>query len=277
MVDTWRHFFRTSEGRIGFSILIALLLGGFCSQAFYPHDPLAIAGPSFLRPFTDPHFPLGTDALGRDLAAQLVHGAKATFLTALSVMGVSLALGSIVGAIAGYFGGWIDELLTLITNAAQTVSPFLLALALVSVAGPTAGVIVAALSAGAWAGPARVIRAETQSLKTRAFVDASRLAGRSGFSIAFLVVLPNALTPLVPLSAIIVASALLAESALSYLGLGDPNHASWGAMAAAGRTVVLQAPHIIAAPSLAIIVTVLGVNLLGEGFSKALHPDSQAN
>ena len=115
MVDTWRHFFRTSEGRIGFSILIALLLGGFCSQAFYPHDPLAIAGPSFLRPFTDPHFPLGTDALGRDLAAQLVHGAKATFLTALSVMGVSLALGSIVGAIAGYFGGWIDELLTLIT------------------------------------------------------------------------------------------------------------------------------------------------------------------
>ncbi len=275
MADTLRHFLRTTEGRIGSTILILLLIGGLCSHIFYPHDPLAIVGPSLLTPFSDRQFPLGTDVLGRDLAAQLVHGAKATFLTALSVMGASLVVGSFVGAVAGYFGGWIDELSTLVTNATQTVSPFLLALALVSVVGPTTGVIVLALVVGAWAGPARVIRAETQSLKTRAFVDASRLAGRSRLALVFLVILPNALTPLIPLSAIIAASALLAESALSYLGLGDPNHASWGAMAAAGRTVVLQAPHVIAAPSLAIIITVLGINLVGEGLSKTLRPNSQ--
>jgi peptide/nickel transport system permease protein len=204
-----------------------------------------------------------------------VHGARATLATSAGVALIALLVGSTVGAVAGYLGGFADEVLMRIADATQTVPPFVLALALVSVAGPTQPVIVAALAAGAWTGPARVVRAQVLSLRERPFVEASRLLGRSPLAVAVEVVLPNALGPIIALASVIVAGAILAEAALSFLGLGDPNRASWGALIAEGRSVLRTAPHVIFAPGLAVTATVLAVSLAGEGLAKALARPGQ--
>ncbi len=260
---------RTPEGLAGGGVLACAALAALLAPLLFPGDPLDIAGRPLLPPFVDAGLPLGTDRLGRSIAAGLVHGARSTLLVALSVAAAALALGALVGAIAGYAGGWLGDALMRIADAAQTVPGFVLALALVSAFGPGTGTLIIALAAGAWTGPARIVRAETIALKSRPFVEASRLIGRPPAAIALGVILPNALPPLISLSAIIVAGAILTESALSFLGLGNPNAASWGAMIAEGRAVMRSAAHVIVAPGIAIAVTVLAVSLLGEGLARA--------
>lgn len=261
---------RAPEGAIGLAALAFITLLAVCAPLIAGDDPLAIAGRPLLPPGANLHLPLGTDRLGRDIFSGLVFGARATLMTAAAVMATALIIGAIIGAIAGYFGGWIDEALMRLADAAQSVPSFMLALAIVSVAGPSQPMIVVALAASAWTGPARVVRAEVMTLRERPFVDASRLAGRSAFAVIFDVILPNALTPLLALSAIIVASAVIMEAALAFLGLTDPNVASWGAMIAEGRSVLRTAPHVILAPGLALAFIVLAVSLVGEGLAKAL-------
>lgn len=265
---------RTWQGGAGAALLLVGALLALAAPLLFHSDPLDIVARPLTPPFTNPLVPLGTDRLGRDILAGLVHGARSTLATATLVAGIALLVGAAVGTTAGYLGGLWDEALMRIADAIQTVPGFVLALALVSVAGPAQPVIVLALAAGAWTGPARVARAEVLSVKERPFVEASRLVGRSPLAIAFEVVLPNALNPLIALAAIIVAGAILAESALSFLGLGDPNAASWGAMIAEGRSVMRTAPHVIIAPGLAVMATVLAVSLIGDGLSKALQTGS---
>ncbi len=261
---------RTHEGAAGVLILALGAAMALAAPLLFPGDPLDMAARPLTPPFTDALVPLGTDRLGRNILAGLAYGARATLATAGLVALVALAAGAAVGTIAGYRGGLVDEALMRIADATQTVPGFVLALALVSVMGPTQPAIVLALAAGAWTGPARVIRAQVLSLKERPFVEASRLVGRSKLAIAFDVVLPNALDPLIALAAVIVAGAILSESALSFLGLGDPNAASWGAMIAEGRSVLRTAPHVILAPGLAVMITVLAVSLVGDGVSRVL-------
>ncbi|MBL8700058.1 MAG: ABC transporter permease [Alphaproteobacteria bacterium] len=261
---------RTPEGAVGALALALAALFALGAPLIAPGDPLAMAGRPLLAPFVDPGLPLGTDRLGRSVAAGVLHGARASLATALSVAAVALVLGAAVGTIAGYLGGLADELLMRLADAVQTVPSFLLALALVSAVGPTPEGVIAALSASAWTAPARIVRAEVLSVRTRPFVEASRLFGRSRLAIAFTVVLPNAVAPVIALAAVIVAAAILSEAALAFLGLGDPNRASWGAMIAEGRAVLRTAPHVILAPGLALFATVLAVSLAGEGLSKAL-------
>jgi peptide/nickel transport system permease protein len=265
---------RTWQGGAGVLLLALGALLALVAPALFPGDPLDIVARPLTPPFANPLVPLGTDRLGRDIMAGLVHGARGTLLTAASVAAIALLVGAAVGTPAGYFGGLVDEALMRIADATQTVPGFVLALALVSVAGPSQPVIILAIAAGAWTGPARVARAEVLSLKERPFVEASRLVGRPPLAIAFEVVLPNALNPLIALAAVIVAGAILAESALSFLGLGDPNVASWGAMIAEGRSVLRTAPHVIIAPGLAVMMTVLAVSLVGDGLSKVLETGS---
>jgi peptide/nickel transport system permease protein len=265
---------RTWPGAAGVLILGLATLLAIMAPALFHGDPLDIVGRPLIRPFANAAVPLGTDRLGRDILAGLLHGARGTLLTAASVAAIALLLGAAIGTTAGYLGGWVDEVLMRIADATQTVPGFVLALALVSVAGPSQPVIVLAIAAGAWTGPARVTRAEVLSLKERPFVEASRLVGRSRLAIAFAVVLPNALNPVIALAAVIVAGAILSEAALSFLGLGDPNVASWGAMIAEGRAVLRSAPHVIIAPGLAVMVTVLAVSLIGDGLVRALETGS---
>jgi peptide/nickel transport system permease protein len=261
---------RTWEGALGLALLAAGIGLAFLAPVLFEGDPLDLKGRPLTPPFANPDLPLGTDRLGRDILAGLVHGARATLATAAGVALLALLAGSAVGALAGTLGGFADEALMRVADATQTVPPFVLALALVSVAGPTQPAIVAALAAGAWTAPARVVRAQVLSLRERPFVEASRLLGRAPLAVALAVVLPNALGPVIALASVIVAGAILAEAALSFLGLGDPNRASWGAMIAEGRTVLRTAPHVIVAPGLAVTATVLAVSLAGEGLAKAL-------
>ncbi|HEX2555325.1 MAG TPA: ABC transporter permease [Microvirga sp.] len=261
---------RTGPGLAGMLLLALGVALALSAPLLFPGDPLDMVARPLTPPFANPAAPLGTDRLGRNILAGLAHGARATIATAGLVALVALGVGAAIGTVAGYAGGLVDEALMRVADATQTVPGFVLALALVSVLGPTQPAIVLALAAGAWTGPARVVRAETLSLKERAFVEASRLVGRRPLAIAFDVVLPNALNPLIALAAVIVAGAILAESALAFLGLGDPNVASWGAMIAEGRAVLRTAPHVILAPGLAVMATVLAVSLVGDGLARTL-------
>lgn len=264
------RFARSPEGLAGAGLLIVLTLVALFAPFWFPRDPLAIVAPALTPPFTDPNVPLGTDRLGRNVLAGIVHGTRASLLVGLASTLAAIAIGASIGTIAGFAGGLVDEALMRVADAFQTVPGFLLALAFVSVAGASMPVVVLAIALGAWPGPARVARAEVLSLRERDYVASARVIGMHPLEIAFKEILPNALPPVLALSAVIVAGAILTEAALSFLGLGDPNIVTWGSMIAEGRSVLRSAPYLSIFPGLALVATVLGVYLFGEGLVEAL-------
>jgi peptide/nickel transport system permease protein len=268
-MSTVRRFLTTWEGAAGAVILAVLGLIALLAPALFPGDPLAISGAPLLPPFHDWAHPLGTDRLGRDVLAGIAHGARGSLAVALAAAAMSIAVGSIVGTIAGFAGGLADEALMRIADAFQTVPGFLLALAFVSVVGPSLGVVVVAIALSAWTGPARIARAEVLSIRERDYVAAARVIGMRPAEIALREILPNALPPVLALSAVIVAGAILTEAALSFLNLGDPNRVTWGGMIAEGRTVLRTAPWLSIIPGMALVLAVLGVYLAGEAAVEA--------
>ncbi|KRB27308.1 MULTISPECIES: ABC transporter permease [Mesorhizobium] len=260
-----RRFLRTPEAVAGAILLAALIAMALFSPLLFPGDPQAIAGPALLPPFQDWSLPLGTDRLGRDVLAELFHGARTSLAVGLAAAAAALAIGAVIGTLAGFAGGLADEVLMRITDAFQTVPSFLLALAFVSVVGPSLGIVVAAIALGTWTGPARIARAEVLSIRERDYVASARAIGMHPLAIAFREVLPNALPPVLAMSSVIVAAAILTEAALSFLGLGDPNLVTWGGMIAEGRAVLRTAPFLSIVPGIALVLTVLGVYLAGEG------------
>ena len=265
-----RRFVRSRRGVLGLALLALIGLVGLAAPALFPGDPLDIVGRPLLAPFTEGRFPLGTDRLGRDVAAELAHGARISLGIGLVAALAALGLGLAIGTIAGFLGGWVDEGLMRLTEAVQTVPSFILALALVSLLGPSLHSIVLAIAIGSWPAPARLVRAEIWSLRGRDFVDACRVVGMGWPEIAFRQLLPNALPPVVALAGIMVAAAILIESALAFLGLSDPNLVSWGSMVAGGRAVLRSATYLVAIPGAAIAITVLAVALVGDGIADAL-------
>jgi peptide/nickel transport system permease protein len=265
-----KRLLRSPAGVAGLVLLALLVLAAVSAPFLFPGDPLAIAGAPLTPPFTDPAFPLGTDRLGRNVLAGLFHGAQASLAVGLAAAAVSIVAGALVGTIAGFAGGLADEALMRVVDAFQTVPGFLLALAFVSVAGASLPVVILAIALGAWTGPARLARAEVLSIRERDYVAAARVIGMHPAEIALREVLPNALPPVLALAAVIVGNAVLIESALSFLGLGDPNIVTWGSMIAEGRNVLRSAPFLSIVPGIGLVVTVLGVYLLAEGLSDAL-------
>jgi len=250
-------------------ILLVLLMIALLAPFLFPQNPLAISGAPLLPPFEDWAHPLGTDRLGRDVFVGIVYGARSSLTVALASAAMSILVGSVVGTVSGFAGGIVDETIMRIADAFQTVPGFLLALTFVSVVGPSLGVIVAAIALSAWTGPARIARAEVLSIREHDYVASARVIGMRPVEIAFREILPNALPPVLALSAVIVAAAILTEAALSFLGLGDPNRVSWGGMIAEGRTVLRTAPWLSIVPGLALVAAVLGVYLAGEGAVEA--------
>ncbi len=227
-------------------------------------DPEAMVAPPLLAPLADLAHPLGTDQLGRDLLAGVIYGARVSVVIGFAAAGAALGLGLVVGTLAGFLGGWIDAVLMRVTDAFQTIPTFLLALALVSLLGPTNGAVILAIAIGSWPGPARLVRAEILSLRSRDFVAGCKAIGMAPLRIAFTQVLLNALAPVVSLAGVLVAAAILIESALSFLGLGDPNLVSWGGMVAKGSSQLRTAPYLVAIPGVAIALTVLSVTLASD-------------
>lgn len=264
-----RRMLQSREALAGLFVLGLVAAMALSAPLLFPRDPMSIAGPALLPPFSDWSLPLGTDRLGRDVLAELFHGARASLAVGLAASVAALVVGSIVGTLAGFAGGLVDDILMRITDAFQTVPGFLLALAFVSVVGPSLAVVVMAIALGAWPAPARIARAEIMSLRERDFVMSARVVGMHPLEIAFREVLPNALPPVLSLASVIVASAILIEAALSFLGLGDPNRVTWGGMIAEGRTVLRSASFLSIIPGLALVATVLGVHLAGQGFVEA--------
>ncbi|MBN9056094.1 MAG: ABC transporter permease [Rhizobiales bacterium] len=265
-----RNLLATPEGMIGFVLIAVLALVALFAPALSPGDPLRIAGRALTAPFTDPAFPLGTDRLGRDVLAGIVHGARTSLLVGLAAACAALAIGLCVGLAAGFAGGIVDEALMRVVDAFQIVPSFLLALAFVSVVGASVPVVVLAIALGAWADPARLTRAQVLSVRERDYVASARVIGMHPAEIALREILPNVLPPVLALSAIIVAAAILTEAALSSLGLGDPNVVTWGSMIAEGRNVLRSSPFLSVFPGIALVVTVIAVYLLSEGLGKAL-------
>ncbi|MGK6312193.1 ABC transporter permease [Neorhizobium sp. DT-125] len=265
-----RNLIRTPEGAIGLGILALLVLVALLAPALSPGDPLRIAARPLLPPFTDANFPLGTDRLGRDVLAGIIHGTRTSLAVGIAAALAAIAIGLCVGLTAGFAGGLADEALMRVVDAFQIVPSFLLALAFVSVIGASVPVVVLAIALGAWADPARLTRAQVLSIRERDYVASARVIGMHPAEIAFKEILPNALPPVLALSAIIVAAAILTEAALSFLGLGDPNVVTWGSMIAEGRNILRSSPSLSIFPGIALVVTVVGVYLFSEGLTKTL-------
>lgn len=264
------HQPRHWTGLIGPALLLLLALAALLAPMLAPGDPLDMVARPLTAPFSDARFPLGTDQLGRDVWAGLVHGARVSLVVGLAAAAATLGAGILIGTLAGFWGGFADDALMRLTEAFQTVPTFLLALALVSVLGASAGNVVLAIAVASWPPAARLVRAEVLRVKTLDYVDAARVAGRAPLAIAFIEILPGALQPVVALAGITVGEAILVESALAFLGLGDPNLQSWGSMVANGRALIRTAPSLVVLPGLCIALAVLAVSLTGDGIARRL-------
>ena len=190
-----KQVLRSPEGLTGTVLIMVLGIIALAAPALFPEDPMSIVAKPLVRPFVDPAAVLGTDRLGRDVLAQLVHGARTSLAVGLAAATVAVVVGAAVGTVAGFAGGLVDEALMRVTEAFQTVPGFLLALAFVSVVGQSLTVVVLAIALGSWPGPARVARAEVLSLRQRDYVAAARVIGMHPAEIAFREILPNALPP----------------------------------------------------------------------------------
>lgn len=271
MTDFLRSFARSPAGMIGAVMLIVLIALAVFADVLYPGSPWQMAGRPNLPPFS-PGYAFGTDQLGRDIAAGIVHGARISLIIGFVSMVVSVVVGVAVGAVSGYFAGWVDDVLMRLTEFFQTIPSFMLAIVLVAIFSPSLWSIVTAIAIVSWPPVARLVRAEFLSLRNRDFVKAARIGGHSHLDIIFRQILPNSFSPVIVMASLMVAAAILIESGLSFLGLGDRNFITWGSMIGAGRTMIRHAWWLSAIPGLAIFATVLALNLFGQGLSDVLNP-----
>lgn len=265
-------FLRNPTALLGLIILTTVAAAALAAPLIYPDDPLGMVARPLLWPGQNPAYPLGTDSLGRDVGAGVLHGARISLLVGAAATVVSLAAGVFVGSLAGYFGGRVDDVLVKLIEIFQTIPGFILLIVLVAIAQPSIPTITVAIGLVSWPSVARLVRAEFRALREKEFVMAARGLGYSHARIILREILPNALPPVIVMSSVTVASAILMESALSFMGLGDPNVVSWGSMIGAGREMLRTAWFLSAVPGLAIVVTVLALNLVGDGLNDALNP-----
>lgn len=261
-------------GRTGAGLVAGLAVVALLAPVLAPADPYAISGPS-LAPPGGAHL-LGTDALGRDLLSGLLFGARASLFVAVGVAALVLVVGGTVGAFSAWLGGWWDDVLMRLTEFFQALPRFFLAILAIAVFGPGLQLLILVLGLTSWTMLARVVRAEVLSLKQREFVDAARALGASSARIVLRELLPNALPPALALLGLIMGRVLLVEASLGFLGLGDPNTVSWGLIAGSAQPYLRLAWWLPFFPGLAILLAVLGFNLLGDAVTAALgrNPDA---
>jgi peptide/nickel transport system permease protein len=257
----WRALLRNPSALAGLILLAAFLVLAASAGHLFPGDPLDMVAAPFEWPGTDHQYWLGTDSLGRDVAAGIAHGTRVSLLIGASSAAIGLVIGTLVGAAGGFFGGLIDDALVRITELFQTIPSCL-----------RVTTIALAIGVASWPTVARIVRAEFRTLRQADFVLAARSQGFGNARIIFTEILPNALPPVIVTASVMVASAILIESSLSFLGMGDPNVVSWGGMIGSGRDSLRTAWYLTAVPGAAIVLAVLALNLLGDGLNDALNP-----
>lgn len=263
-----RRLVRSPGGVLGLVGTAVIALVAVFAPLLAPADPLA---PQF-APLVSPsaEHPMGTDGLGRDVLSGVLHGTRTSLVVAGLVCALALLIGSTVGAVAGYRGGWIDDVLMRITEMFQVLPRFFLAIFVIALFGPGLDRLVLVLGFTSWAILARVVRAEVLSLRSREFVDAARASGASDVRIIVRQIMPNALPAAIVMVGLLVAQVILLEASLGFLGLGDPNVVSWGNLAAQAQRFLRVAWWLSVFPALAIIVAVLALNLLSDALDDAI-------
>lgn len=267
----WQRFRRNRMALVGAGIVLVMFLMA-AAASFTRIDPSAIDVSKSLLPPSWEH-PLGTDDLGREVLVRMLYGARISLLVGFVAVGISTLIGVVCGALAGYYGGWIDALIMRFVDIMLCFPTFFLILAVIAFLEPSIWNIMIVIGLTSWMGVARLIRAEFLTLRQRDFVLAAQALGATDLRLIFRHILPNALAPVLVSATLGVAGAILTESALSFLGIGvQPPTASWGNMLIIGKQTLGSAWWLSVFPGLAILITVLGYNLLGEGIRDALDP-----
>ena len=269
--QAWRRFRGNYAALVGLIVLGIVIFTAIFGPAIYGIDPFEMVWAPFSPPGVDGYI-LGTDYLGRDLMAGIINGARVSIIIGLSAAFVSVVIGVSVGALAGFYRGWIEEVLMRITEFFQVLPTLLFAMVIVALFGASLPMITFAIGIVSWTAVARITRSEFLRIRELEFVMASRSSGTRPLRIIFSVILPNALPPIIVQSALMVGSAILFEAGLSFLGLTDPNVVSWGQIIGSNRQYILDAGYTVTFPGIAIFITVLCISLVGDGFNDALNP-----
>jgi peptide/nickel transport system permease protein len=217
---------------------------------------------------------LGTDSIGRDMLAMLISGARISLLVGLIATGLAIVIGTIIGVLSAYLGGWVDNVLMRFTDIMMTFPFFLLLVLIVTIYGPSLAIIVLAIGLTGWTGASRMIRSESLSLRTREFIAAARVQGASNNRVIFHHLIPNVISLIIVIATLSIPGVILAEAALSFIGLGDPTRTSWGIILQSGQHTLDTAPWIAIEPGIMIFLTVLAFNFLGDGLRDAFDPKS---
>ncbi|MEL6743957.1 MAG: ABC transporter permease [Pseudomonadota bacterium] len=269
--EAFEMFCKNHSAVAGLIMLVIIVLVGLIGPFVYPGDPFDMVWAPFSEPGQE-GFLLGTDYLGRDLLSMLIHGARVSIAIGLSAAFLTVFIGITVGALAGFYRGWVEEVLMRITEFFQVLPTLLFSMVIVALFGASLPMITLAIGLVSWPAVARITRAEFMRIRELEYVMAARASGTSNAKLIFSVILPNALPPIIVQAALMVGSAILFEAGLSFLGLTDPNVVSWGQIIGSNREYILDASYTVTVPGLAIFVTVLAISLVGDGLNDALNP-----
>jgi peptide/nickel transport system permease protein len=261
----------------GLIIIMIVLLLAIIAPWIAPYDPDAVNVKAILLSPSAEHW-MGTDGLGRDVLSRMLFGARISLLVGFVAVGIATAIGVFLGAIAGFYRGWVDIVIMRLVDVMLSIPTFFLILAVIAFLTPSIWNIMIVIGLTSWMGVTRLVRAEFLSLREREFVLSAKTLGANDFRLIFLHLLPNSLTPIIVSTILGIASAVLVESGLSFLGLGvQPPQASWGNILTDGKEYIQFAWWLSLFPGMAILVTVLGYNLLGEGLRDAMDPRTAKN
>lgn len=269
--DALAMFVRNKAATVALFVLVLIIVAGVVGPNLYETDPYDMVWMPFSPPGQE-GFLLGTDYLGRDILAGILHGARVSLLVGLSAAIMTVLIGVTIGALAGFFRGWVEEILMRITEFFQVLPTLLFSMVIVALFGASLTTITIAIGVVSWPAVARITRAEFLRIRELEYVTASRASGTSNARLMFGVILPNALPPIIVQAALMVGSAILFEAGLSFLGLTDPNVVSWGQIIGSNRPYILDASYTVTFPGLAIFITVLCLSLVGDGLNDALNP-----
>ena len=271
LIEIARMYLRNYSAVLGLIVLSLIVMISLIGPIVYSTDPFEMVWAPFTHP-GEQGFILGTDYLGRDLLAQIIHGGKVTLSVGCAAALLSVFIGITIGSLSGFYRGWVEEVLMRITEFFQVLPTLLFSMVIVALFGASLTVITFAIGIVSWTAVARITRAEFLRIRELEYVTASRSVGARNIYLIVQVILPNALPPIVVQATLMVGSAILFEAGLSFLGLSDPNVMSWGAIMGNNRQYILLEGYILMYPGLAIFITVLAISLVGDGLNDALNP-----